>query len=127
MSEAPGRQFYERHLRFLQNADVDSLIEYQYHDDAALISFNGIIRGRDALHAYFLDYMKSIGGSLTLKSTDRFIETDDSIFFEATLVVPSGEVRVYDVFMMRDGKITHHFPGVIAIKPHDQSQEENES
>jgi hypothetical protein len=56
-------------------------------------------------------------GTLKLKSTDKFTETDDSIFFEATIITQLGEARVYDVFMLRDGKATHHFTGLISVSP----------
>jgi hypothetical protein len=52
-------------------------------------------------------------GGIELKSTDKYTETDDTIFFEATVVTGAfGEAKVYDAFVLRDGKATHHFTGV---------------
>ena len=50
---------------------------------------------------------------LVVKSTDKFTSTGDSIFLEATVESAMGQARVYDAFVLRDGKITHHFTGVI--------------
>jgi hypothetical protein len=56
-------------------------------------------------------------GTLRLKSTDQFTETEDSIFFEATITTSIGVAKVYDVFLLREGKATHHFTGVISVTP----------
>jgi len=51
-------------------------------------------------------------GYIKLVSTDKFTETEDSIYFEATVETKLGVVRVYDVFLLNDGKATHHFTGL---------------
>jgi hypothetical protein len=51
-----------------------------------------------------------------LQSTDKFTETEDAIFFEATITSRLGKARVYDVFLLRDGKATHRFSGVISLQ-----------
>ena len=45
-------------------------------------------------------------------STDKFAETEDSIFFEATVETKLGVVQVYDAFVLRSGKATHHSTGM---------------
>ena len=115
MGNDMGRRFYERQIALLEAGDVDELIERQYHDDATLIGFDFIVNGREALRSHFEGYLASLG-QLTLKSTDKFVETPDSIFFEATVVTESAEARVYDVFMLRDGRATHHFTGVSSLE-----------
>jgi len=56
-------------------------------------------------------------GDLELISTDKFQETDNSIFFEATVRTNFGRGRVYDAMVLQDGKITLHFTGVIDEPP----------
>ena len=52
-------------------------------------------------------------GDFTLRSTDNFHESEDAIILEATMdTEKTGERKVYDCFVMRDGKISHHFTGV---------------
>src|SRR5207249_3266606 len=85
--------------------------------DAVLISFDVTIRGREALREYFRTYLERLG-TLTVTSTDKFTETEDSIFFEATVASNLGTVRVYDAFVLRDGKISYHFAGAIGHGEH---------
>jgi len=107
-----GRQFYERQLAYLQGGDVDGLIDHHYHADAALVTFDVTVRGRAALKEYFRRYLRQLG-HLEALSTDKFVETGDTIFLEATLRTALGVARVYDAFVLRDGKIAYHFAGVI--------------
>lgn len=120
MAETPGRAFYDRQIAYLQAGDIDGLIANQYTADAVLVLFDRTIRGKAALHAHFVGYLAMLG-SLKLKSTDKFAETEDSIFFEATMLTAHNQARVYDVFMLRDGKATHHFSGLLGLDPLPES------
>ncbi len=108
---SPKREFYEEQIRILQAADIDRLIDEHYTDDAQLISFNVVVKGNGPLKEYFRGYVKMLG-TIDVLSTDHFVETDDSVFFEATVKTDLGTVGVYDAWLMRDGKISHHFTGV---------------
>ena len=108
----PGRELYERQIRLLQAKDATRLVEEQYADDATLVSFQNVIRGGEALKEYFAGYLELLG-DLELISTDKFRETGDSIFFEATVRTNFGLGRVYDAMVIRGGKIVYHFTGVI--------------
>jgi hypothetical protein len=108
----PGRDLYERQIRFLVAKDVDGLIDTNYAPDAELISFQTVVRGREALRQYFRGYVEMLG-DIVVESTDKFTETPDAVFFEATVRSALGRVRVYDAFVLRDGQITHHFSGVM--------------
>lgn len=105
------RQFYEAQIQYLVAGDVEGLIDNQYTDDATLVSFDHQVKGNAALKEYFKGYLQMLG-SLEVVSTDKFVETDDSIFFEATVNSNFGQARVYDAWVLRDGKISHHFTGV---------------
>jgi hypothetical protein len=111
-----GRQFYDRQIACLETGDVPRLIAEQYHADAILIGFDMTVQGHAALFDHFTNYMAQVG-QIKLKSTDRFTETDDAIFFEATILTAHGEARVYNVFLLKDNKATHHFTGLIAFTP----------
>jgi len=108
-----GRELYERQVGFLLAKDVDGLIDTNYAPDAQLISFQVTVTGADALKAYFRGYLEMLG-DLVVESTDKFAETGDAVFFEATVRSALGRARVYDAFVLRDGRITHHFTGVVA-------------
>ena len=75
---------YERQIQFLVDKDVDGLIETNYAPDAELITFQTVIKGRDALRTYFRGYIEMLG-DIVVESTDKFAETDDAILFEATV------------------------------------------
>jgi len=117
MERTPGRAFYQRQIAALEAHDLDALMT-QYHTDASMVGFDFIVKGHTAIKKHFESYLERVG-TLKLKSTDKFTETDDSIFFEATIMINLGEARVYDVFMLRDGKATHHFSGVISLQKSD--------
>jgi len=107
-----GRKFYLEQLQFLKENKTDELIDAHYHDDAVLVAFGATVRGKVALKRHFRAYMQKLS-PLVVKSTDKFTSTEDSIFLEATVESAMGQARVYDAFVLRDGKITHHFTGVI--------------
>ncbi|MEJ7651985.1 MAG: nuclear transport factor 2 family protein [Chloroflexia bacterium] len=98
-------------MAYLIAGDVDGLVDNNYHEDATFVAFDFTVRGREALKYQFGMYLRWIGLKEVV-STDKFTATDDSIFFEATVVTNRGIGRIFDVFMMRDGKISHHFTGV---------------
>ena len=109
--ESPKRQFYEAQIRYLVAGDVEGLIDNQYTEDATLVSFDNQIHGNAALKEYFKGYLEMLG-KLEVVSTDKFVETDDSLFFEATVNTNFGQAKVFDAWVLRDGKISHHFTGV---------------
>ena len=108
--QTPGKQFYEDQIALLQSGRTDELVEQHYQPDAVLISFENVVRGRAALRDFFRQYRVKLG-DFSVVSLDRFIETDDGIFFEATVSSAYGKVQVYDAFALRGGKATHHFAG----------------
>lgn len=120
LENANYKDFYNRQIEFLANKDVEGLIANQYNEDAYLLSFSNHISGAPALVEYFKGYLDHLG-YIKLISTDQYTETDDAIFFEATVETAGGIANVYDVFVMRDGKISKHFTGLSKFTPHSQS------
>jgi hypothetical protein len=115
MELTSGKAFYDRQIAALEARDMDALMA-QYHSDATVIGFDFTVKGNEAIRKHMQGYLANLG-ALKLKSTDKYTETDDSIFFEATIATDLGVARVYDVFMLRAGKATHHFTGVISVTP----------
>jgi ketosteroid isomerase-like protein len=112
MSAVGGREFYDRHIRFLLDRDVDGLVASNYNEDAVLVTHTAIARGREELARFFRGYLEVLG-ELEVLSTDKFTDTGDTILFEATMRSALGEARVYDAFVLREGKIDYHFAGVM--------------
>ena len=110
-TQSPGRQFYEEQLAYLRARDVVSLLKQHYHSNAVLINMNGAIRGHAALRPFFERYLDALGEFHA--EIIGFVETDEGILWEATMDSNFGQTRVYDALAIRDGKITHHFAGVM--------------
>lgn len=110
----PGKAFYQRQIAALEARDMEALLR-QYHPDATIIGFDFTVKGQAAIRKHLEGYLEHLG-RLKLQSTDKFTETEDAIFFEATITSRLGEARVYDVFLLRDGKATLHFTGVLSLQ-----------
>ena len=109
--ETPGRRFYEEQIALPRQDSTDELIDQHYQQDAVLIAFTKVVQGQAALKEHFRAYLKILG-TVEVLSLDQFVETEDTIFFEATVRTAMGQVKVYDAFVLSDGKATHHFTGV---------------
>lgn len=112
MAAFPDNPFYRRQIALLEANDPDGLMT-QYHDDAVLVGVDFVVRGKEAIRRHMEVYLARLG-TLKLKETLAFAATDDAILFEATVQSDLGEATVYDAFVLRDGKATHQFTGVIA-------------
>lgn len=111
MGKTPGRRFYDEQIAMLAQHQTDALIDLHYHEDAVLVSQAKVVKGRRDLKQHFRAYLAMLG-NLEVKSLDPFIESDDSLLFEATVRSALGEAKVYDAFVLRDGRATHHFTGL---------------
>ena len=116
MSTTPGRKFFDEHMAYLGKNDVDGMIDDQYTQDAVLISpFDVLetkpphtIRGNQALKAFFHTYL-DWQGSINVESVYDFVETDNSIFFQAVFTSKTGKWVVGDAWHMTGGKIDTHY------------------
>jgi hypothetical protein len=110
-AETSGRRFYDEQIALLRQDSTDALIDQHYQRNAVLISFAKVVHGHAALKEHFRAYLTKLG-TVEVLSLDQFVETKDTIFFEATVRTAIGQVKVYDAFVLSDGKATHHFTGV---------------
>ena len=113
MAISTARKFFDEQIMLLQQKKTDELIDRHYEEDAVLVSVTKVVRGRSALKEHFRGYVSRLG-NLEILSLDAFVETDDGILLEATVRTALGEARVYDALVLRDGKITHHFTGLLS-------------
>ena len=113
-TESADFKWYLRHVQFFKDKDIDGLLASDYTDDARLMSYDFDLQGHDQLKVAFTQYLEMIG-DFTLDSTEQFHKTDDEVILEATLTTEKAGIRkVWDVFLLRDGKISHHFTGLKA-------------
>ena len=111
-----GKAFYYRQVSFLEANNVEGLIASQYAVDAELVGFGLHVKGRDALIKHFTGYLANLGG-IKLVTTDKYMETENAIMFEASIRVSTGLARVYDAFVLKNGKATQHFTGLLGFTP----------
>ena len=112
----PGRQFFDEHMAYIYAGNLDGMIDNQYREDAVLISpFDmldtpppHIVRGRQALKAFFHKYME-YQGAINVESLYDFAETEDAISFQAIFTSQTGRWVVGDAWTLRDRMIAYHF------------------
>jgi hypothetical protein len=109
--DTPSKRLYQLQAECLISKDVDQLVDKNYQDDAVLISADSTVRGKPALKEHFHNYLNRVTIK-KLKSTDLFVETDGAVLFEATVETNFGTSKVYDAFVLRDGKVDYQFTGV---------------
>lgn len=103
-------------MAYINNNDIDGMIENQYTQDAVLISpFDildtpppHIVCGNKALKDFFRRYI-DWQGSINVESLYDFAETDNSIFFQAIFTSKTGRWAVGDGWHMTGGKIGTHY------------------
>jgi hypothetical protein len=112
----PGRQFFDEHMAYIYAGNLDGMIDDQYREDAILISpFDimdtpppHIVRGREALKAFFHKYIEW-QGSINVESVYDFAETEDAITFQAVFTSHTGRWVVGDAWYIKEKKIAYHF------------------
>ena len=108
------KEFLDEHLRLLAQGDAQQLVEHDYCDDAVMVLMVGpegqTISGKQALVAQLDLYLKHIYRGFV--ALDKLGFSDDAICLEARINTTNGEMGVWDVLCMRDGKIFRHFSGL---------------
>lgn len=115
-----GEKFYQDHVNYLANGDVDGLIRDHYHEDAEMVTFEFVLKGREAIGNYLKESPKKTGNVLGM-STDYFAESDDVIIFKASVKTEKfGTIKADDALYLEDGKIRRHIALTI---PPDEAKE----
>lgn len=104
------RRFYEEQLELIRDGDVAALVEKHYHPDAVLVTPEGVIKGQAALKEMFRGYIPTLG-DLSV-NTEAFVESGSVCLIEAEINPGPKSRRVYDAFVLKDGRIIYHFAGV---------------
>ncbi len=103
-----GKDFYKEQLAMMASGKIDELVEMHYHEDAVMVTFDGIRSGREELKKYYVDTLK-IMGNITYLATEYFAETEDVVIFKAVITSDGrGTVNADNALYMKDGKIWRH-------------------
>jgi len=107
-----GRKMLRRHMHYLYNNDVAGMLANEYTEDAVVVVDNNVVQGREALTGLMTGFIQMIG-EFRYQTIDRFVETADSVLVESTVNMANiGVKKVYDLYMLRDGKICQQIKGV---------------
>ena len=108
------QEFYNQHLRLLEERDVEKIVDLDYHEDATMLILTGdeprIVHGKPAIKELFTGYLEYVYRGFV--STEKLALSEDSIFLEATIDTVNGHLKVYDGLYLKDGKIFRHFTGI---------------
>src|SRR5262249_25944324 len=110
------RKFFDEHMAYIGRNDVDGMIDDQYTQDGVLISPFDIldtppphlVRGNQALKEFFRKYL-AYQGSINVEKLYNFVETENSIFFQAVFTSKTGRWVVGDAWHMTGDKIDTHY------------------
>jgi hypothetical protein len=115
----PARQFFDQHLNYLFQGQLDELMQEQYTEDAVLTSpFDvldtpgpHVLRGRDEIKNFIAHWAGKHGESEW--EFQFWLETEDSISFAATMTNPTGTWAVSEAWHVvggfPNGKIDRHY------------------
>jgi hypothetical protein len=104
-----GQRFLNEHVGYLQAGDFDGLMRNHYHDDAELVTFEFVLKGKDAIKQYLSVDQPRQAGKILGMTMDAYAESDDVILF--TSAVTSEHLGVFiarDALYVKDGKVLRH-------------------
>ena len=88
------------------------MLANQYNPDAVVVTDNMVVQGRQALTELMTNFIKMIG-DFRFQTIDRLVETQDTLLVESTVKMSNlGVHKVYDIYMMKDGKVQQQLKGV---------------
>ncbi len=104
-----GLEVYNRQLAYLLRGDIDGLLRDQYTDDCELVTFEFVLKGKEAIGQYLkVDSPAKSGQILGLKTT-HFVTTDDCVIFNAVVESEKmGRFIARDVLYIKDERIHRH-------------------
>ena len=104
-----GLDFYNQQLAYLTAGDVEGLMRDLYHEDAEMVSFEFVLKGREAIKKYLAEDEPAQAGKILSFETVHFAESDDVIMFTAR--VQSEKMGTFidrDALCLREGKVARH-------------------
>lgn len=101
-----GMDFYNEQIAYISAGDFDRLMSEHYHDDAELVTFEFVLKGKDAIKQFLaVDGPAQMGRVLSMR-TLHYAESDDMIIFVAEVNSENlGYFQARDAYYLKDGKI----------------------
>lgn len=102
------RELFDRQIRLLEAGDLDGLLG-QYHEDAVLVRFAGVVEGKPALREFFSGYLAQ--GPKVLELLDVAAGAD-TLSYHARLQLGGEEVRAHGTLVLRGERIWRQSAGL---------------
>jgi|GEM_PF-556191 len=99
-----ARTFHQRYLDFHSRGDADGLAHDFFSEDVRLITARVDVSGREAVRKMFRELFAKESGFTPL-SVENITSDSDYVWFEATVTSSLGKRRVYDIMLVREGKV----------------------
>ena len=104
-----SQEFFEEHIGYITKGDIDGLVRDHYHDDAQMITFEFVLKGKEAIKKYLKEDSPRITGQVLGMSLDYFTAAEDVIIFKASVKTEKfGTIKSDDAFYLKEGKILRH-------------------
>jgi hypothetical protein len=104
-----GEELFQKHIDFVSKGDIDGLMANNYHDDVEMVTFEFILKGKEAIAKYMKEDAPKITGQILGMSLDYFTATDDLILFKASVKTEKfGIIKSDDALYLKDGKVFRH-------------------
>lgn len=104
-----GMEFLEAHEGYLMRGDFEGLMRDHYHDDAEMVTFDFVAKGKDAIRQYLEIDGPAQSGRVTGLEMCAFAESDDCIIFDARVTSEKmGQFIARDALFLKDGKVYRH-------------------
>jgi hypothetical protein len=104
-----GQEVYDRQLQYLLRGDIDGLLRDQYTDDCELVTFEFVLKGKEAIGQYLKVDSPAKSGKVLGLTTTHFVTTDDCVIFNAIVESEKlGRFIARDVLYIRDERIHRH-------------------
>jgi hypothetical protein len=105
------RELFDRHVRLTEAADLEGLVG-QYHEDAVLLRFDRVVRGKDALREHYGAYLAA---RPRFKELLQVADTEDLVSYQAVIEQGDEEHRAYGTILTRGERILRHVSGLFPV------------
>jgi hypothetical protein len=105
------RELFDRHVRLTEAGDLEGLLG-QYHEDAVLLRFDRVVRGKDALREHYGAYLAA---RPRFKELLQVADTEDLVSYQAVIEQGDEEHRAYGAIWTRGERIARHVSGLFPV------------
>lgn len=104
-----GQDFLSSHMGYLSRGDIDGLMREHYHDDAEMVTFEFVAKGKEAIKQYLTTTEPTQAGAISGLEVKAFAESEDCILFTALVRSEKmGDFVARDALYVQGGKVLRH-------------------